>query len=99
MYSPLDLTLLDHHLGNISAWRDAITEIHSRGMYVIMDNTFATLGDLIGFEGTYQSILLELWLITTPRRDLVVFLFHIFSTMFLNNDERYLTKFCRLSQY
>lgn len=41
-YSPLDLTLLDHHFGNISTWRDAITEIHLRGMYVIMDNTFAT---------------------------------------------------------
>lgn len=41
-YSPLDLTLLDHHFGNISIWRDAITEIHSRGMYVVMDNTLAT---------------------------------------------------------
>ena len=50
-YSPLDLTLLDRHFGNIQAWRDAINDIHSRGMYVIFDNTFATLGDLIGFEG------------------------------------------------
>src|ERR1700759_4974861 len=32
-------------------WRSAIQEIHARGMYVIMDNTFATLGDLIGFDG------------------------------------------------
>jgi hypothetical protein len=47
-YSPLDLTLLDHHFGNITAWREAITETHSRGMYVIMDNTMSTLGDLIG---------------------------------------------------
>ncbi|TAQ86550.1 hypothetical protein B7494_g5112 [Chlorociboria aeruginascens] len=50
-YSPLDLTLLDHHFGNITAWQEAITQIHSRGMYVILDNTFATLGDLIGFDG------------------------------------------------
>ncbi|KAK2044728.1 glycosyl transferase group 1 [Colletotrichum somersetense] len=50
MYSPLDLTLLDAHLGNITLWQNAIDEIHSRGMYVIMDNTMATMGDLIGFE-------------------------------------------------
>ena len=41
-YSPLDLTLLDHHFGNITAWQEAITEIHSRGMYVVMDNTMGT---------------------------------------------------------
>lgn len=28
-----------------------MTEIHRRGMYVLMDNTFATMGDLIGFKG------------------------------------------------
>ena len=50
-YSPLDHTLLDSHFGNIQAWRNLITDIHSRGMYVILDNTFATMGDLIGFEG------------------------------------------------
>ena len=32
-YSPLDLSLLDQHFGNIQGWRDAVTEIHSRGMY------------------------------------------------------------------
>ena len=41
-YSPLDLTLLDHHFGTIQQWQDAIAEIHSRGMYVVMDNTMAT---------------------------------------------------------
>lgn len=41
-YSALDTTLLDQHLGNIDAWRKAITEIHSRGMYIIFDNTIAT---------------------------------------------------------
>lgn len=50
-YSPLDLSLLDAHFGTIDTWRKAINEIHNRGMYVILDNTIATLGDLIGFEG------------------------------------------------
>ncbi|KAK5174810.1 uncharacterized protein LTR77_001893 [Saxophila tyrrhenica] len=50
-YSVLDLTLLDRHLGTIAAWRNLIAEMHRRKMYVVMDNTFATLGDLMGFEG------------------------------------------------
>lgn len=50
-YSPVDFTVLDHHFGAIQDWRDAIDEIHSRGMYVILDNTFSTMADLIGFEG------------------------------------------------
>ncbi|KAJ5320006.1 hypothetical protein PENANT_c051G03218 [Penicillium antarcticum] len=50
-YSALDTTLLDQHFGTIETWRNAITEIHNRGMYVIFDNTVATMGDLIGFEG------------------------------------------------
>ncbi|KAK3937814.1 alpha-1,3-glucan synthase [Diplogelasinospora grovesii] len=50
-YSPLDLTLLDHHFGNVKTWQTAIDEIHKRGMWVIMDNTMATMGDLIGFDG------------------------------------------------
>ena len=50
-YSPLDLTLLDAHLGTIKQWRALINDIHSRGIYVIVDNTMATMGDLIGFEG------------------------------------------------
>lgn len=50
-YSPVDLSILDPHFGTIDMWRLAIEEIHARGMYVILDNTFATLGDLIGFDG------------------------------------------------
>ncbi|KAF3763907.1 family 5 glycosyltransferase [Cryphonectria parasitica EP155] len=50
-YSPLDHTLLDLHFGNITAWRAAIDEIHKRGMYIILDNTVATMGDLVGFKG------------------------------------------------
>ncbi|KAK4155658.1 family 5 putative glycoside hydrolase family 13/Glycosyltransferase [Chaetomidium leptoderma] len=50
-FSPLDLTLLDPHFGNIAEWRNAIDEIHRRGMYVVLENTMSTMGDLIGFEG------------------------------------------------
>jgi alpha-1,3-glucan synthase len=50
-FSPVDLTLLDHHFGNIQDWRDMISEAHRRGMYVVLENTFATMGDLLGFEG------------------------------------------------
>ncbi|KAJ6018178.1 hypothetical protein N7451_001557 [Penicillium sp. IBT 35674x] len=50
-YSALDTTLLDQHYGTIQIWRNAITEIHKRGMYVLFDNTIATMGDLIGFDG------------------------------------------------
>ncbi|KAH8702491.1 putative alpha-1,3-glucan synthase [Talaromyces proteolyticus] len=48
-YSPLDLTLLDHHFGTINDWRTMISEAHRRGIYVILENTI--MGDLIGFEG------------------------------------------------
>ncbi|KAE9972211.1 hypothetical protein EG328_005136 [Venturia inaequalis] len=50
-YSPLDFSLLDRHFGRINEWREAIDEIHRRGMYVILDHTVSTMGDLIGFEG------------------------------------------------
>ncbi|KAK0625064.1 hypothetical protein B0T17DRAFT_617200 [Bombardia bombarda] len=50
-YSPIDLTLLDMHYGDIETWQTAVDEIHKRGMYVVMDNTMATMSDLIGFEG------------------------------------------------
>lgn len=41
-YSPVDLTLLDPHFGNIQMWRRAIEEMHKRGIYVVLDNTMAT---------------------------------------------------------
>lgn len=50
-YSPLDLTILDSHFGDIAKWQEAVNEIHARGMYVVLDSTFATLGDLLGFDG------------------------------------------------
>ncbi|KAK3317605.1 hypothetical protein B0T19DRAFT_469342 [Cercophora scortea] len=39
------------HFGNIAAWRQAIDEIHRRGMYVVLENTISTMGDLLGFDG------------------------------------------------
>lgn len=50
-YSPIDFTILDHHLGTIRDWQTAIDEIHRRDMYVLLDTTGSTLADLIGFEG------------------------------------------------
>lgn len=41
-YSPIDLSLLDWHLGDLRTWQIAVDEIHNRGMYIILDNTFAT---------------------------------------------------------
>jgi alpha-1,3-glucan synthase len=39
---PLDLTLLDHHFGDINEWRAAVDEIHKRGMYLVLDHTMST---------------------------------------------------------
>lgn len=41
-YSPLDLTILDHHFGTIADWQEAIADIHRREMYVMLDNTMST---------------------------------------------------------
>ncbi|KAL2022124.1 hypothetical protein VTK56DRAFT_5953 [Thermocarpiscus australiensis] len=50
-YSPIDMTLLDKHFGTVKVWQEVIDEIHARGMWVVLDNTVATMSDLIGFEG------------------------------------------------
>ncbi|KAL8283489.1 hypothetical protein RQP46_005592 [Phenoliferia psychrophenolica] len=50
-YSPLDFTLLDPHFGTIDDWRDMVTEVHRRGMYIIVDFTVGTMGDFVGFKG------------------------------------------------
>ncbi|KAK3693388.1 alpha amylase [Podospora appendiculata] len=54
-YSPLDMTLLDFHFGSVKQWQAAIDEIHKRGMYIIMEHTMATMGDLVGFEDYLNS--------------------------------------------
>lgn len=50
-YSPIDFTILDPHWGQISDWIAFIDEVHARGMYIMMDFTVGTMGDLIGFDG------------------------------------------------
>lgn len=50
-YSPLDFSTLDPHWGTIDDWVDFIDDIHSRNMYLMMDFTVGTMGDMIGFEG------------------------------------------------
>jgi len=50
-YGPLDFTLLDHHHGEITQWQDFIDHAHSLGMYIILDNTVSTMGDLLGMQG------------------------------------------------
>ncbi|KKY19706.1 putative alpha-glucan synthase ags2 [Phaeomoniella chlamydospora] len=54
-YSILDHSLLDFHYGTLKLWRKAITEIHERGMYVVMDNTMGTMGNLLGFKGYFNT--------------------------------------------
>ncbi|PSK36035.1 Cell wall alpha-1,3-glucan synthase ags1 [Elsinoe australis] len=49
-FSPLDHTFLDRHFGTIQEWREVIDEIHARGMYVLLDNTMGTMGNLMAFE-------------------------------------------------
>ncbi|THZ81338.1 alpha-1,3-glucan synthase [Aureobasidium pullulans] len=49
-FGPLDFTLLDAHHGTIDEWRQLIQELHTRGMYAIMENTIGTMGDLLAFE-------------------------------------------------
>lgn len=60
-YSPVDLTLLDQHHGRIQDWRDLIDAIHARGMYVLLDNTLATLADLIAFKESLNSTAAFRW--------------------------------------
>ncbi|KAH8886391.1 putative cell wall alpha-1, 3-glucan synthase [Thozetella sp. PMI_491] len=50
-YSPVDLTLLDQHFGNITMWQKMVKEAHDRGMYVILDHTMSTMSDLLAFKG------------------------------------------------
>jgi alpha-1,3-glucan synthase len=50
-FGPLDFTLLDHHHGIIDDWRKLVEEIHRRGMYLILDNTIGTMGDLLAMKG------------------------------------------------
>jgi alpha-1,3-glucan synthase len=50
-YSPIDFSVLDPHWGTITDWRALSDAIHARGMYLMLDFTVGTMGDMIGFEG------------------------------------------------
>lgn len=50
-FSPYDLTILDHHHGTLSEIRAAIQKIHDKGIWVIIENTFATMADIYAFDG------------------------------------------------
>lgn len=50
-YSAIDFTLLDPHYGTLQDWTKLIDEMHRRGMYIILDFTVGTMGDMIGFQG------------------------------------------------
>ncbi|KAF1954873.1 hypothetical protein CC80DRAFT_526600 [Byssothecium circinans] len=54
-FGALDFTLLDHHHGQIEDWRNLITEMHRRGMYVVLDNTLGTMGDLLQWVGNENT--------------------------------------------
>jgi len=58
-FGPLDFTLLDRHHGNIEEWRIVIDEMHRRGMYVVFDNTMATMGDLMSYGGKAANTSVE----------------------------------------
>lgn len=65
-YSPLDFTVLDPHWGTIDDWRNAIDQIHARGMYLMADFTVGTMSDLMGFEGQVSKWLIYDRTILTP---------------------------------
>lgn len=55
-YSPLDFTTLDPHWGTIEDWVAFIDGVHARGMYIMLDFTVGTMGDMIAFKGYVISI-------------------------------------------
>lgn len=50
-YSPLDFSVLDPHWGTLADWQQTIDTIHAKGMYIMVDFTVGTMGDLVGFDG------------------------------------------------
>lgn len=55
-YSPIDFSLTDPHWGTLNDWRDLIDEMHSRGMYIMLDFTVGTMNDFIAFEGCVDRL-------------------------------------------
>ena len=58
------MSVLDPHWGTIEEWRRTIDAIHARGMYLMLDFTVGTMGDLIGFEGYVSR---RSWLVSPSR--------------------------------
>ncbi|RXK40574.1 alpha-1,3-glucan synthase [Tremella mesenterica] len=54
-YSAIDFSLLDPHYGTLQDWIDFIDALHARGMYIIVDFTVGTMGDMIGFKKYFNS--------------------------------------------
>ncbi|KAI0302169.1 modular protein with glycoside hydrolase family 13 and glycosyltransferase family 5 domains [Russula brevipes] len=54
-YSPLDFSVLDPHWGTLSDWQNTIDTIHAHNMYIMVDFTVGTMGDMIGFDGFLNS--------------------------------------------
>lgn len=54
-YSPVDFSTLDPHWGVLDDWVFLVDEIHSRGMYIILDFTVGTMADMIAFDGFVNS--------------------------------------------
>lgn len=50
-YSPLDFSVVDPHWGVLADWQNAIDTIHAHNMYIMVDFTVGTMGDLVGFDG------------------------------------------------
>jgi alpha-1,3-glucan synthase len=49
-YSPLDFSVVDPHWGTLDDWRNTIDKIHAHNMYIMVDFTVGTMGDLVGFD-------------------------------------------------
>jgi alpha-1,3-glucan synthase len=50
-YSAIDFSLLDPHYGTMDDWVYLIDRMHEKGIYIIMDFTVGTMGDMLGFKG------------------------------------------------
>lgn len=56
------MTLIDPHLGTIDDFRETIEDIHSRGMYIMLDITISTYGI------TCVQGLMIVWVISSDSR-------------------------------
>jgi alpha-1,3-glucan synthase len=50
-YNPYDFSVIDQHLGNLAAYRRMIDAAHAKGLYVMIDLTVNTAGNLLYFDG------------------------------------------------